>query len=179
VGQVSDPVETVRAFYVFHLIKRLQPETQSHDEAKDILLQKVREEKRKQLAFQKAEEIQKEALKQNNLKKAAKKFDQEINVTQEFTRNSYLPQFAPEVIGAAFALTSDRKISPPVATENGAYILELVSKSEIDLTGFEAVKDSLRTELSGKKQTSTFQLWYTQLKEKAEIESYLDEYYPY
>lgn len=179
VGEASDPVETNRAFYVFHLIKRLPPGTQSHDEVKDVLVQKVRDEKKKELAFQKAEEIQKEALKQNDLKKAAKKFDQEIKVTEEFTRNSFVPQFTPEVIGAAFALTPDHKISPPIKTEKGAYVLELISKSGVDEAGFEAVKDSLRAELSQKKQINTFQLWYTRLKEKAEIENYLDEHYPY
>jgi peptidyl-prolyl cis-trans isomerase D len=179
VNQISDPVETNRAFYVFHLIKKLPPGTQSYEEVKDVLTQKVRAEKQKELAFQMAGEIQKEAFNQNNLEKAAKKFNQEVKVTEEFTRNSYLPQFAPEVIGAAFALTPQHKISPPIKTDKGAYVLELVSKSDIDETAFESVKDSLKVDFLDKKRIDTFQLWYAHLKEKADIESYLEEYYPY
>ncbi len=179
VGEVSDPVETNRAFYIFHVAKRVPPGTQSLDEVKETLVQKVREEKRKELAFQRTEEIQKEALKEKDLKKGAKKFDQEVKVTDEFTRNSYFPQFTPEVVGAAFALTPSHKISPAVETEKGGYVLELVSKGDVDDTSFQAVKDSLMGVLTEKVQVNTFNNWYLQLKEKAEIENYLDEYYPY
>jgi parvulin-like peptidyl-prolyl isomerase len=82
-------------------------------------------------------------------------------------------------MGAAFALTPEHKISPPIKTEKGGYILELMSKSDIDQTSFESVKDSLKSEITKQKRMETFQLWYTQLKEKAEIENYLNEYYPY
>lgn len=179
VGEVSDPVETNRAFYVFHLAKRVPPGIQSLEEVRETLVEKVREEKRKELAFQRAEEIQKEALKQKDLTRAAKKFDQEVNVAEEFTRNSFLPQFTAEVIGAAFALTPEHKISPAVETEKGAYVLELVSKEAVDDTAFQAVKDSLGGALSEKIQIDTFNRWYAQLKENAEIENYLDQYYPY
>lgn len=179
VGQISDPVETNRAFYVFHLIDRLPPGTQPLDEVKETLTQKVRDEKTKELAFQLAEEIQREAVKQKDLKKGAKRYDLEVKVSEEFTRNSNLPQLTPEVIGAAFALTPEHKISPPVRTEKGGYVLELVSKSDVDMAAFEAVKDSLASALSEEVQVDTFNRWYVQLKEKAEIESHLEEYYPY
>lgn len=179
VGEVSDPVETNRAFYVFHVAKRVPPGIQSLEEIRETLVEKVREEKRKNFAFQRAEEIQKEALKQKDLTRAAKKFDQEVNVAEEFTRNSFLPQFTAEVVGAAFALTPEHKISPAVETEKGAYILELVSKEAVDDTAFQAVKDSLGGALSEKIQIDTFNRWYAQLKENAEIENYLDQYYPY
>lgn len=179
VGEISDPVETNRAFYVFHVAKRVPPGIQSLEEIRETLVEKVREEKRKNFAFQRAEEIQKEALKQKDLTRAAKKFDQEVNVAEEFTRNSFLPQFTAEVVGAAFALTPEHKISPAVETEKGAYILELVSKEAVDDTAFQAVKDSLGGALSEKIQIDTFNRWYAQLKENAEIENYLDQYYPY
>ncbi len=178
-GAVSDPIETNRAFYVFHLINKLPAGTQSLEEVKDDLLQRVREEKKRELAFKKAEGIQKEALKYNSLKKAAEEFDQETELTEEFNRNSYIPQFSPEILGAAFALTPDHKISPPIRAEQGSYVLELVSKSALDDTAFEAVKDSLRTDLLEKKQNNMFQVWYAQLKENAEIEDYLEDYFPY
>jgi len=177
-GAVSDPIETNRAFYVFHLTNKLPAGTQSQEEVKDDLLQRVREEKKNELAFKKAEEIQKESLK-HNLKKAAEELDQEVELTEEFNRNAYLPQFSPEIIGAAFALTPTHKISPPIKAERGSYVLELVSKSALDDTAFEAVKDSLRTDLLEKKQNSMFQVWYAQLKEKAEIEDYREDYFPY
>jgi peptidyl-prolyl cis-trans isomerase D len=179
VNQISDPVETNRAIYVFHLTKRLPPGTQSLDEVKETLGQKVRDEKTKELAFQLAGEIQKEAVKEKDLKKAAERFQQEVKTSEEFTRNSNLSQLTPEVIGAAFALTPEHNISPPVKTEKGGYVLELVTKSDPDQTAFEAVKDSLAGALSEKVQADTFNRWYAQLKEKAKIESYLDEYYPY
>jgi peptidyl-prolyl cis-trans isomerase D len=179
VGEVSDPVETNRALYVFRLAQRVPPGIQSLEEVRETLVEKVREEKRRKFAFQRAEEIQKEALKQKDLTRAAKKFDQEVNVTEEFTRNSFLPQFTPEVIGAAFALTPEHKISPAIETEKGAYVLELVSKEAIDDTAFQVVKDSLAGALTEKIQIDTFNRWYTQLKENAEIEDYLDQYYPY
>lgn len=179
VGEISEPVETNRAFYVFHLMEKLPPGIQSYEEVKEVLVEEVRTEKRKELAFQKADEIQAEALKQNELKKASQKFEHEVKLTGEFSRNSYIAQFTPEVMGAAFALIPEHKISPPIKTERGSYVLELVSKSDIDETAFESVKDSLKTEMLKQKKVETFQLWYTQLKEKAEIENYLDDYFPY
>ena len=179
VGEISEPVETNRAFYVFHLLEKLLPGTQSYEEVKEVLVKEVRDEKRSQLAFQKAQEIQKEALAQNDLKKAAQKYEHEVKLTGEFSRNSFIPQFTPEVIGAAFALTPEHKISPPIKTEKGAYVLELISKSDIDENAFVSVKDSLKVEILKQKKIETFQLWYAQLKEKAKIENNLDEYYPY
>ncbi len=178
-GQISEPVETNRAFYVFHLLEKLPPGTQSYEEVKEVLVKDVRDEKRNQLAFQIAQEIQKEALLQNDLKKTTQKYKHEVKLTGEFSRNSFIPQFTPEVIGAAFALTPEHKISPPIKTEKGAYVLELISKSDIDENTFAAVEDSLKTEISKQRKIETFQLWYAQLKEKADIKSYLDEYYPY
>lgn len=179
VGEISDPVETNRAFYVFHLLEKLPPGTRPYEQVKDVLVNDVRDEKKKQLAFQKAQEIQKEALKINDLKKAARKYEHEVKSTGEFSRDSYIPQFTPEVIGAAFALTPEHKISPPIKTDKGAYVLDLISKSNIDTTVFAQVEDSLKTEITKQRRIETFQLWYAQLKEKADIKNYLNEYYPY
>jgi peptidyl-prolyl cis-trans isomerase D len=179
VGEVSDPVETNRAFYIFHLIEKQPPGIQTYEEIKEVLVEEVRKKKRVELAFQIVEKIQTEALKQDDLKKASQKFDQAVKLTGEFSRNSYIPQFTPEVMGAAFALTPEHKISPPIKTDKGGFILELMSKSDIDDASFESVKDSLKSEITKQKRMETFQLWYTQLKEKAEIENYLEEYFPY
>jgi hypothetical protein len=74
-------------------------------------------------------------------------------------------------------LTQSGQISPPVQTNLGSFILQLVSRSVINDSLFAAQMDSLSMVVLQKKQNQTYQEWFAQVKEKAEIKDYRSEYF--
>ncbi len=113
------------------------------------------------------------------MKKAAKDNDVTFAETDEFSRNSFIPQIGnpPEFIGAAFSLTHTNQVSPPVKTNQGTFIIQLLSKTAIDDSLFAEVKDSLTSVVLQKKQSQVYQDWFAQVKKEAEIKDYRSEYF--
>jgi peptidyl-prolyl cis-trans isomerase D len=178
-GQVSDVIETAKAFYVFQIIGKRPAGISPLEEVHPIVRQKLIKSKTESMAFDKSGEILAQINQGKNLKEAAEQNDAKFAQTEEFSRNGYIPTIGspPELIGAAFSLTRPNQISPPVKTNLGSFILQLVSRSAIDDSLLVAQMDSLSMVVLQRKQTQTYQEWFSQVKEKAEIEDYRSEYF--
>jgi len=179
VGEVSEVFETAKGFFVFQ-IKDKRPEGISPlEEVKGVIKRKIIKLKADSLAYDKAKMIFAQIKKGKSLKKAAEENNATYAEPKEFTRNSFIPPIGklPEFIGTAFSLTRPNQISPPVKTDVGSFILQLVSRSTVDDSLFATVKDSLASVVLQKKQNQVYQDWFAQVKKEAEIKDYRSEYF--
>jgi peptidyl-prolyl cis-trans isomerase D len=178
-GQVSDVIETAKAFYVFQINGKRPAGISPLEEVHPIVRQKLIKTKTESMAFEKAREILDQINQGKSLKNAAEQNDAKFAQPDEFSRSGYIPTIGspPELIGAAFSLTQPDQISPPVKTNLGSFILQLVSRSAIDDSLLVAQMDSLSMVVLQRKQTQTYQEWFSQVKEKAKIEDYRSEYF--
>jgi len=178
-GKVSDLFETARGFYTFQIKAKRPAGISTLEGVKPVIKQKLIKSKADSLAFDKAENLFAQIKKGKSLKKASEDDNVTFAEPAEFSRNSFIPQIGnpPEFMGAAFSLTEPNKVSFPVQTNLGAFIIQLVSRSTINDSLFVAVKDSVTSVLMQKKQGQVYQDWFAQVKKEAEIKDYRNEYF--
>jgi len=179
VGKTSDAIETAKGFYVFQ-VKTKRPAGIAPLEAiKPAIKQELAKNKADSLAYEKAEKIFAQIRAGKSLKDAAEQNSATYAEPAEFSRSSPIPEIGaiPEFIGKAFSLTQANQISSPVKTNLGAFIIQLVSRSEPNDSLFTAIKDSLAYVALQKKQSQVYQDWFSQIRKQAEIKDYRSEYY--
>lgn len=178
-GQISDVLETATAFYVLQVKERKPAGISPLEEVKQIVEQKLIRSKADSMAFGKAEEIFAQISQGKSLKKAAEENEAEFAETDQFLRTGFIPQIGnpPELMGAAFSLTQPDQISPPVKTDQGSFIVQLISRSAVDDSLFTAIQDSLSYVVLQTRQAQTYQDWFAQVKEAADIKDYRSEYF--
>jgi peptidyl-prolyl cis-trans isomerase D len=179
VGKTSETIETAEGIYVFEITDKRPAGISSLEEVKKMITQKLSKAKADSLAYVEAQKIYEQIKAGKSLAKAAKDNNAAYKETDEFSRNSFVPEVGnlPEFTGTAFSLNSENRLSPPVKTDLGAFIIELVSRTAIDDSLFLSVKDSLSTVVLQDKQRQVYQDWYSQLRESAEIVDNRSEYF--
>lgn len=178
-GQISDVIETAKSFYVFQVTGKRPAGVSPLEEVKGIVKQKLIKSKAESMAFDKANRIFAQINEGKSLKKAAEESDAKFGETDELSRKGHIPGVGspPELIGTAFSLTQPDQIASPVKTGQGAFIVQLLSRSAIDDSLFVAEKDSLSMVVLQNKQSQVYQDWFTQVKETAEIKDYRSEFF--
>jgi parvulin-like peptidyl-prolyl isomerase len=101
-----------------------------------------------------------------------------VQSTGSFTVSGAIPGIGrdPEFIGAVTGLAVGR-ISPPVSGVRGAYLIQLLSSTAFDSSGYAAQKEILRSRTLQEKRNRFLSEWITRLKEKADIEDKRDVFY--
>jgi peptidyl-prolyl cis-trans isomerase D len=179
IGSLSDVIETANGFYVFQINERRPAGISPLEEAKVVIRQKLSKAKADSLAYAEAQRIYEQIQAGKSLQKEAKDNDATYAETEEFSRNSFVPEIGnvPEFMGASFSLGSQNRLSPPIRTDRGTFIIEFVSKTAIDDSLFLSVQDSLSSMVLQEKQRQVYQEWFSQLREAAKIEDYRSEYF--
>jgi parvulin-like peptidyl-prolyl isomerase len=177
-GKISDPIESQFSYYVVQIKERKPSGIPSLSEAEPLVKNELLKQKLGELAYQKGMRIYEEIRKGKDFKKVAEEFKEKVMDSGEFTRNSFVPGIGqdPEFIGSAFAL-SQNQVSPPVKTTQGAYLLQLVSKSAVNDSTFQVHSDSLKLELLRRKQSDFYTQWFQNLKKNSRIEDFRNQYY--
>ena len=179
VGQTSEMIETAEGIYVFRISDRRPAGISPLEEVKNLIKQKLSKAKADSLAYVEAQRIHEQIKAGKSLKKAAKDNDATYKETDEFSRNSSVPEIGnlPEFVGTCFSLNLQNRLSPPIKTDRGAFIIELVSRTAIDDSLFISLQDSLNSVVLQDKQRRVYEDWYTQLRESAEIVDNRSEYF--
>ncbi|HEX9916652.1 MAG TPA: peptidylprolyl isomerase [candidate division Zixibacteria bacterium] len=179
VGKTSDPIETKNGFYVVEVKDRKPAGIYPLDEVKQKIKDRIVLNKAGDLALGEAQKTYQEAEKTKNLETATSKVNQKIQRLDYFSRSSELAQVDdnPRFVGTAFSLNEKNKISPPLRTENGIYLIEFVSHIPISEQEFTQAKDSLYQQLVIQKKTQAYQDWFEQIKKKAKVEDYRNKFY--
>jgi peptidyl-prolyl cis-trans isomerase D len=174
VGKVSPVFENKSGFFIFRIKEKRIAGLAQLDEVNKQIKKETQNEKLSDLAFQKAENIYRELMQGKSLVNIAQALGKKVETTKEFTRNGYVEGLGkiPEFIGAAFSLNENKRISSPVKTKRGSYILEYVYVSAFDDSSFVAHRDSLTIQLSQKEQADIYNEWFDFIKKKAEIKDY-------
>jgi hypothetical protein len=112
-----------------------------------------------------------------NPRDAAKKFDAEYSVPDEFRRDSYIKGYGrgPAGIGAVFSLTEPGQWTGPVDHDKGTVMFELIGRKSADISEFTEQRDSLRTILLQNKQQQCYGRWYQHLMETSDIENNVEK----
>lgn len=179
IGEISDPIESKLFFYVVQVKDRKPAGIPPFSDAEPFIRKNLIHQKQYELAYEKGMKIYNEVLKGKSFKKVAGKYGEEVKDSGEFNRNSYIPGVGkqPEFIGTAFALDKENRLSPPIELRNGTYILQLISKSEVNDSYFQAKGDSLSLDLLRKKQVDFYTLWFENLKKNAKIKDLRNQYF--
>ncbi len=178
-GKISAPIETNLFYYVVQVKERKPAGIPSLGEAEPFAKEALLAQRRYELAYDKGMKIFKEIKEGKDFVAVTKKYGEKVEDSGEFTRESYVPGIGqqPEFIGTAFALDRSNPISSPVKLTNGTYLLQLLSKSAVNDSLFQAERDSLALNLLRKKQSDFYTQWFENLKKKAKIEDFRDQYY--
>jgi peptidyl-prolyl cis-trans isomerase D len=179
IGKISPVIETAEAFFVFQVKERRPAGVSPLEEVKGVIQQKLSKARADSLAYQEAQVIFGQIKAGKSLEQAAKDNNATYVETEELSRNSLVPGIGsvPEFMGASFVLSPQNRLSPPVKTDQGAFIIEFVSKTPINDSLFASVKDSIASLVLQNKQTQVYQDWFAQLRKSAKIEDYRAEYF--
>ena len=178
VGSISDPIETEQGFVVVRIADRQKARTKSLEEVRAQIESLLKREKQKALAGDFARKIKKDIDNGESFEVIAKRDSLEHKTTDPFTRNDFIPGIGrdPVFIGTAFALNTG-EISEPVEGMRGYYIIKLLEKTEFDEEDYKAKADLIRQDLERRKQQQAFAQWYENLKSRAEIKDYRNQYF--
>lgn len=179
-GQVSEVVDTRNYFMVATKGTHNPAGYKPFDEVKDRIESTLRREILADKAYVKGQELYQEMVNNNmTLKQICSQEDLNCKDTEYFSRNDFIKNIGSDAgfIGAAFSLSENNKLSQPVKSRSGCYLIEYINNQPIDITEYEAVSDSLFKEYSKEKRQNTWREWYRQVYENAVIEDYREEIY--
>ncbi|MDH4222439.1 MAG: peptidylprolyl isomerase [candidate division Zixibacteria bacterium] len=178
-GKISEPIDARLFFYVVQVKERRPAGIASFSESEPYIKKILINQKQYELAYEKGMKIYDEVLKGESFVKVVNKYNEKVKDSEEFSRSSYIPGIGqqPEFTGTAFALEKGNPISRPIKLNNGTYVLQLISKTMVDDSLFQVEKDSLSLDLLRKKQLDYYNLWFGNIKRKAKIEDFRDQYY--
>ena len=170
----SELIEASEGYAIFKLKEKKPPYIPELEDVKKDVENRIKEEKAKDMAKEKAEECLKELQSKGDFKEAAKKFQVEIRDPEPFNREGYLKRvdYSKDFGKVCFNLKKD-ECGGVVETRQGFYIFKLVEKIAPDMAEFEEAKDELRKRLLQQKAYYLYDEWYENLKKQAKIKTYL------
>ena len=180
VGSVSEAFEVPQGLLVLRVAEIQKERIKPLAEVETQIKTKLQTEEAKQKAQQTAEKLYAELM-----QKGAAALDSTtvpdslgVTTTEPFNRSGYLPVIGrdQDFIGTAFALEPN-EISKPVKGMRGSYLLQLVSRDDLNESDYNSKKDGIRRQLVDRAKQEAFSQWYAAAKEKAKIKDYRDTYF--
>ncbi len=160
--------------YIVVSLTKIEPEGyRPLDQVKQIIVNRIRLEKAKELAKEYIQQFSDQVKSGKAFVEIAGSDPQKKLRYQQvgpFTLTSTVPGigFSVEFNATAFALNPG-EISDLVETTRGFYYIKLLEKTAFDSTAFNAQKEAIKNRLLNEKRNQIFTNWYEHLKEKAEI----------
>jgi hypothetical protein len=171
VGTVSEPFPITGGHAVFTVAEKKDEGIRPFEEVKESLRPQVLRKKKVERVVQMAAAARSKLGPGDSLSRV-----QEINPsitvqhTGMFTLAGVIPGIGrdPAFIGTAAALKVG-EISPAVQGMRGAYLIQLISKSDLDSVAYASQREVLRSRLLQEKRSRFFGEWLQALKERADI----------
>jgi parvulin-like peptidyl-prolyl isomerase len=178
IGWISEPVRSGDNLFIFRISKIQKAGVKPLEEIKTTITRNLERQKQIQMAEKQASEIWNTIKSGTDFEKAARQAGLDIQETDFFSLQSPLPQIGqdPKFSGTAFSLEKEA-VSPPVEGNRGYYLIKLIDRKEVTTSLFESDKENLKKQLLGQKQQQMYAAWEKQLREKADIEDYREDYF--
>ena len=163
-------------------ISEIQPSGfRSLEDVKDLCKNRIELEKRKVMAKDYAEQLQSKINNDVNLKQIASQDTSKkvlYDTTAYFKYNISIPKIgrAPSITAASFSLNLN-EVSKILESPRGYYYIRVLDRKGFDKEQYAKQHDSIKRQLLSRKKQQIFNQWYTQLKEKADIEDNRNLFY--
>ena len=169
-GRVSPPYETEQGIYVFVLLDRRVAGPQPLDEVYNRIATKLKTTEKVNIASTRMAPLLEDVRSGESLEEAAHRRDIRFAESKPFSRDDFVQGVGRRnaFTGAAFRLETGTT-SGVVATDRGAYVLQLLEKEPIDEVEFKVEVPKLVERLRAEKQNEVLAAWFSDLKEQAEI----------
>ncbi|MBD3385963.1 hypothetical protein GF407_13685 [candidate division KSB1 bacterium] len=178
VGTVSPVYNTAKGFYVVEVAEVIPEHTKPLEEVRNQIINKLEEEKRMQVAKNRAKRIYEQIQQGTPLDEAAMQDSLQVKSSDLVNVSASIKGIGrePRVTGAAYALQVG-EISKPVKGSRGYYLIQLIDKKDINEENYAGQKTSLLYQLINRRQNMIYNQWYTRQKEKSNIEDYRGMYF--
>ncbi len=180
VGTISEAFETPQGFTVIRVAEMQAEHIKSLEEAKTQIETALKEERWKQMAHQAAEKFYAELLKAgtSSFEALAQRDTIALQTPEPFTRSGFVTGVGRDqaFIGTAFSL-QPMEISKPVKGLRGSYVMQLLSRDEFNEADYNAKKEDIRNQLTGRARQDTFEQWLAALKKDADIKDERERFF--
>lgn len=174
-GEISRPVETVDAWYVLSTAEAQPGREATLDDARASVQAAYLMEQRRQGAEQSALAILERCRNGTPLREAALAESLAVyNQSSGVARVGFAKGIGhePKVTGAAFALDEPGLVPIAIQGNQGAFVVEVINRPEVDEEAYAGEKEELRMRLLREKQNRSITEWVRLAREKAEIDDY-------
>jgi peptidyl-prolyl cis-trans isomerase D len=181
-GEVLAPSATSQGVIIARIADLKPAYIPELDKIKEAVQQRIREDKAGGLAQTKAEEIQKELatrLTANaTFESAAAGLGQVVKKTPFFMLGEYIPEIgiSEDLGSAALELDKDKRLSKVITTPKGPAILYWEANEPIDEKKFAEAKEDFTKTLNDEARVAAMNKVIREVKERAQLESYLDKF---
>jgi peptidyl-prolyl cis-trans isomerase D len=172
-GDVSDPIDDGGRFVVARLVQQRSRGVADFEEVKALVSSRYFAVRARDVAKVLADSLCRK-LREGAEPKSLAGENVSLTTTGLFTRNTSLTGIgkSPLFMGSVFDLTPESGWSDPILLENGWAIVRLLEKQVADTANFTSVRDSLSGVILRQKQSTTFNRWFTDLYDRADIKDF-------
>ncbi len=176
IGAISEPVKTPFGYHLIRLDEKIEERTKPLSEVKDTVVQAIKATKARQRSRRIVKRIHKSIEEGKDLAAAAAAQKVEVKTSGFFSRqNRNLPDIGtvPEFFNAAFILP-DNKVSDPILTPNGSYLVKVVERKPAYIPEMDAVREKIEKKLAEDMDRKHTAKKFKELAEKLEKEPDLE-----
>jgi len=174
VGSVSEPYTMTNGYAILTIADARDAGVRPFDEVKELIRPLALREAKIDHTAEMAAEIRNQLGPEDGLTAAqALKTDLKVQDTGEFTLSAAVPGVGRDMsfLGTVAGLDVGA-VSPAVRSTRGAYLIQLLSRSDLDSAAYASQKEVLKTRLLQEKRNRVLADWLDQLKDLADIEDH-------
>lgn len=180
VGRTSEIYYIREAYYIFRITGIRKESTQPLTDAIESITTTLRNEKRLEMLYQKAQNFHNRIQAPEDFDRFAHQDSIEVKeVTNPFAWEDYIPGLGrlKEFNGASLALNEPGEVSEPVKTTRGYFVIQLLEKTELDSATYMSQHSELQQRILMEKRNAAYTGWLAQLQEHAKIQDNRYLYY--
>ena len=142
-GEISEPIRTKLGFHIVKVYDIKEERTKPLKEVKKHIIMVLKKEKAKEMAFNTANRIYAEAILENDLRKAAKKYKKTIQETDFFSEKNW-PLQIPHNLKDQILSLKKGGISSPLKSKESYFLIQLKDEKPKHLPTFDEVKEKVK-----------------------------------
>ncbi len=177
-GWISTPVSAGDNIAVIRLAELQAKKLQSLDDVRTSIEQQLQRQRQKEKSLELCSAFRGKIQSTEDFERVAAGDSIQVMDTGLFALDGYIPKIGkdPAFAGAAFRL-SQNQISDPVEGSRGCYLMRLIERIPFDEKAFESQKEPKKQELLQRKTQMAYMAWFEELRERADIKDYREQYF--